>query len=115
MQEQDFRKSLVWKKSRGLLLALFSATETFPTENSCELTSQIRHDCLAMATNIVKGCGKLMKSEMAAFFRLAWRAAGDLEAHLFFACCHGFLNQSSYERFAHEVTTVKGMLAAYIK
>lgn len=115
MQERDFRKSLVWKKSRGLMLALFSATETFSMENSYDLTNQIRHDCLLMVTNIVKGCGKLVKSEMADFFRTAWRAAGDLESHLFSACCHGLLNQSSYERFAHEVTTVKGMLAAYIK
>jgi len=97
------------------MLALFNATETFLMEDSSELTEQIRHDCLAMTVNIMKGCGNLLKNEMADFFRMAWRAASDLESHLLSACCHGLLNQSSYERFAHEVTTVKGILAAYIK
>jgi len=40
--ERDFRKSLIWKKSRLLMLALFNATETFPDKNSFELTNQIR-------------------------------------------------------------------------
>jgi four helix bundle protein len=97
------------------MLALFKTTETFPVGGSYELTDKIRHDCLAMATNIAKGYGKLVNREVGDFFRMAWQAAGDLERHLLSACCHGLLNQSSYERFAHEIITVKGMLAAQIK
>jgi four helix bundle protein len=115
MPERDFRKSLIWKKNRFLMLALFDATEAFPSQGSYALTNQIRHDCLSMVTNIVKGCGNLMPIEMVEFFKKAWRAASDLESHLLSACCHGLLNAANYERFAHEVTTVKGMLAACIK
>jgi four helix bundle protein len=115
MPERDFRESIVWKKSRYLMLALFNATETFPARDAQGMTNQIRHDCLAMATNIAKGYGKLVNGEVADFFRRAWQAAGDLERHLLSACCHGLLNQSSYERFAHEVITIKGLLAAQIK
>lgn len=115
MLERDFRKSLLWKKSRFLMLALFNATETFSAKNSYELINQIRHDGLALAANVVKGCGNLKQNEMVELFKRAWRAANDLESHLLSACCHGLLNAASYERLAHEVTTVKRMLAAYIK
>lgn len=115
MLERDFRKSLIWKKSRLLMLALFNATETFPFKDSLELTNQIRHDCLAMVANIVKACGNLVPQEMVELFRTAWRAANDLEAHLLSACGHGLLNATSCERLTHEVAVVKGMLAVYIK
>jgi four helix bundle protein len=115
MPERDFRKSLIWKKSRLLMLALFNATETFSAPGSYELTNQIRHDCLAMVANIVKACGNLMPQEVVEFFRTAWRAANDLEAHLLSAGGRGLLNAASCERLAHEVTVVKGMLAVYIK
>lgn len=115
MPERDFRQSLIWKKSRLLMLALFNATETISTPNSYELTNQIRHDCLSMVVNIVKACGNLVSPEMVEFFRTAWRAANDLEAHLLSACGHGLLNATSCERLTHEVAVVKGMLAVYIK
>ncbi|MCG3118118.1 MAG: hypothetical protein ALAOOOJD_00257 [bacterium] len=115
MPERDFRKSLLWKKSRFLMLALFNATETFPAENSYALTQQIRHDSLAIVANVVKGCGNLKQNAMVELFKQAWRATNDLEAHLLSACCHGLLPAASYERLAHEVTTVKSMLVAYIK
>jgi len=115
MQERDFRKSLMWKKSRLLMLALFNATETISAQDSYELANQIRHDCLSMVANIVKACGNLVPQEMVEFFRTAWRAATDLEAHLLSACGHGLLNATSCERLTHEVAVVKGMLAVYIK
>lgn len=115
MLERDLRKSLMWKKSRLLMLALFNATETISSQDSYELTNQIRHDCLAMVANIVKACSNLVPAEVVEFFRAAWRAANDLEAHLLSACGHGLLSATNCERLTHEVAVVKGMLAGYIK
>lgn len=118
MQERqfcDFRELLVWNKSRSLLLALFNATAMFPKKGSHDLTDRIRHDCLAIAANIVKACNKLAKTETTHFFKSAWQAAGNLEADLRSAQYRGLLNDPLYAQFAREATTVKGMLAAYIK
>jgi four helix bundle protein len=41
-------------------------------------------------------------------------SARELEYHLLSAQSLGFLNEPSYEQLAHEVTTVKRMLAAFI-
>jgi four helix bundle protein len=114
-QIRDFRELQVWQKSRSLLLALYNATATFPVEGSYDLTSRIRHDCLAIAANIVKACDRLAKMEPARFFKRAWQAAGDLEADLKSAQFRGLLNELCYEQFAREATAVKGMLAVYIK
>ncbi|MGH7450395.1 MAG: four helix bundle protein [bacterium] len=118
MQERqfcDFRELQVWKKSRSLLVALFNATATFPKKGSHDLTDRIRHDCLAIAANIVRACDRLAKAETACFFKSAWQAAGNLETDLRSAQYRGLLNDPSYAQFAHEATAVKGMLAAYIK
>ncbi len=118
MQERqfcDFRELQVWNKSRSLLLALFSATATFPKKGSYDLTDRIRHDGLAIAANIMKACNKLAKTETTHFFKRAWQAAGNLEDDLRTAQYRGLLNDPLYAQFARETTTVKGMLAAYIK
>jgi len=118
MQERqfcDFRELQVWNKSRSLLLALYNATATFPKKGSLDLTDRIRHDCLAIAANIVKACDQLAKMEPARFFKRAWQAASDLESDLKSAQFRGLLNELCYEQFARETTAVKGMLAAYIK
>ena len=118
MQERqfcDFRELQVWNKSRSLLLALFNATATFPKKGSYDLTARIRHDCLAIAANIVRACDRLAKAETGRFFKSAWQAASNLEADLRSAQYRGLLNDPLYAQFAREATTVKGMLAAYIK
>ncbi|MGH7598883.1 MAG: four helix bundle protein [bacterium] len=118
MQERqfcDFRKLQVWIKSRSLLLALFNATAKFPKKGSYDLTDRIRHDCLAIAANIVKAGNKLAKPETTRFFKSAWQAASNLEEDLRSAQYRGLLNDPLYAQFAREATMVKGMLAAYIK
>ncbi|GEM_PF-2298894 len=114
-QVHDFRELQVWQKSRSLMLALYNATATFPVEGSYDLTSRIRHDCLAIAANIVKACDKLVKTDTARFFKRAWQAASDLELDLKSAQFRGLFNELCYEQFAREAMEVKGMLAVYIK
>ena len=50
---KDFRSVDVWKKSHGLVLAVYEASAVFPSSELYGLTSQIRRAASSIPANIV--------------------------------------------------------------
>ena len=50
---KDFRSVDVWKKSHGLVLAVYEASAVFPSSELYGLTSQIRRAAASIPANIV--------------------------------------------------------------
>jgi four helix bundle protein len=87
---QDFQRLKVWEKSHILTLAIYKATESFPTDERFGLTRQIRRAASSIPANIAEGCGRNSPREFKHFLTIAAGSASELEYHLLLARDLGF-------------------------
>jgi four helix bundle protein len=112
---KNFKELKVWKKSHELALAAYRATQKFPKDELYGLTSQIRRSCASIPANIAEGCGRHGDAEFARFLHIAMGSASEFEYHILLACDLQFLEKSTYDLLANNITEVKRMLASLIK
>ena len=112
---KNFRELKVWQKAHHLVLAIYSATRTFPGEELYGLTSQMRRSSISIPANIAEGCGRGGDKEFARFLQIAMGSASELEYYVLLAHDLEFLKTSVYERLAEEVVEVKRMLTSFIR
>ncbi|MEW5745404.1 MAG: four helix bundle protein [Nitrospirota bacterium] len=112
---RDFKALKVWQKSHRLVLAVYTATRSFPKEEVYGLTSQIRRSASSIAANIAEGCGRSGSSELSRFLHIAMGSASELEYHLLLACDLDLVIASEYEELSTAVSEIKRMLTALIK
>jgi four helix bundle protein len=111
---KDFRNLTVWRKSHGLTLGVYRATNPFSREEIYGLTSQLRKCAASIGANIAEGCGRGTDPNFGRFLSVAMGSASELEYHLLLAYDLGYLNQDEYEAQSSETTQVKRMLASLI-
>jgi len=70
---------------------------------------------VSIPANIAEDCGRSGEPELARFCHIALGSASKLEYHLVLARDLGFLNSSSHEQLAREVTEVKRMLTSFMQ
>ena len=112
---QDFRKLRVWEKSHQLTLAVYRATEKFPTSELYGLTSQLRRSCASIPANIAEGCCRTGDVEFSRFLQIAVASASETEYHILLARDLGYLAVQNYEPLNRELNEVKQMLISFIK
>ncbi len=112
---RDFRELKVWSKAHHLTLEVYRVTATFPKDELCGLTSQIRRACSSVPANIAEGCGRSGDAELARFFRIAMGSASELEYHLLLARDLNLLKPTDYESLAGDVCEVKKMLTSFVQ
>jgi four helix bundle protein len=96
-------------------LAVYRQTATFPREELCGLTSQIRRCAVSVATNIAEGYGKRGNAEFQRFLSISTGSVSELENHLLLSRDLRFLRDADYKRLQEEVVEVKRMLAGLIR
>ena len=68
---RNFRALKVWEKSHRLVLAVYKATGTFPREQTCGLSAQLRRCCASIPANMAEGCGGSGEAELGRFMDIA--------------------------------------------
>lgn len=111
---QDFRKLKVWQKAHAVTLAIYSATQSFPTAERYGITSQMRRAGSSIAANIAEGCGRSSDADFARFLHHAMGSASELEYFLILATDLKHLKAEVHEHLSADTQEVKRMLAALI-
>ncbi|MFQ5984020.1 MAG: four helix bundle protein [Alphaproteobacteria bacterium] len=110
---RNFRDIKVWQKAHRLTLAVYQATNNFPTEERFGLTSQARRAAASIPSNIAEGCGRDSEAELARFLHIAAGSASELEYVLLLTRDLGFTTDERHESLAKDVSEVKRMLYAF--
>jgi four helix bundle protein len=76
---QHFNKLQVWQRSHKLVLAIYRATRTFPSDARFGLISQLRRAALSDPTNIAEGSRKAAPKDYARFLNIAEGSLGETE------------------------------------
>ena len=79
---RDHRKLRAFELADRLVLAIYTATKSFPKEEQFGLTSQLRRSAISIASNIVEGCARTSEPDYIRFLDMAFASARELEYQL---------------------------------
>ncbi|MDP6107648.1 MAG: four helix bundle protein [Candidatus Brocadiia bacterium] len=112
---KDFRQLDVWRKAYCLAVDVYEATSSFPREELCGLTSQMRRASASVPTNVAEGCGTSTDMEFARYPGIARSSASELEYLLPLAHDVGLLEGAVFEGLTGDTVEIKRMLSALLK
>jgi four helix bundle protein len=96
-------------------MAIYAATDAFPTGERYELTREMRRTAVSVAANIAEGCGRSSRKEFRRFLDISMGSASELEYFLVLARDLGLLPSEAHPALQERVTEVKRMLTGLIK
>jgi four helix bundle protein len=85
MPVRNYRELFAWQKAFDLAIALYKATDYFPTEEKYGLTSQIRKAGISIPSNIAEGEGRRSRAEFRHFLSIAHRSLREVETQIMVA------------------------------
>ena len=106
---QDFRKLEVWKKAHELSLDVHTTlAKTKKMDSSSR--AQICRAANSIAANIVEGCAKASRAELARFSDISIGSSSELEYWLLLTKDLGQLPESDHSRLTSNTVEVRKML-----
>ena len=93
-----YEKFEAWKHAHKLALEIYRTTETWPSSERYQLTSQIRRASLSVPTNIAEGAAKKGPKEFRRYLDIARGSLSELSYLLLFSRDFGLLDPATYDR-----------------
>ncbi|SRR5258707_10562386 len=97
VQIRSHRDLIVWQKSMNLVELVYSATSSFPKQETYGLTSQIRRAAASIPANIAEGQGRRLPKEFLYFLANARGSLLELDTHIEIAFRLKYLGTERYE------------------
>jgi four helix bundle protein len=94
--EKPHKKLEAWKQSMELVLAIYKATEVFPSQEIYDLTNQIRRAAVSIPSNIAEGVARQTKKEFTNYLHIAQGSLSELDTQLELAQRLGYLDTKSW-------------------
>ena len=109
-QIKSHRDLIVWQKAMDLVEAVYSATASFPREETYALTSQIRRAVVSVPANIAEGQGRRLTIEYLYFLANARGSLLELDTHLEIALRVHYFNTEKYFDLKNKLDEVARIL-----
>ena len=109
---QRFTDLKVWQRSYALVLAIYRATASFPSDERFGITSQLRRAAVSVPTNIAEGSKRQGRLDYARFLNIAEGSLGETLYLLMLARDLGYLPQDVATSLLSEADEVARMLHA---
>ena len=111
---RNYRDLIVWQKAHRLVLDLYAATRTYPSDELYGLTSQSRRSAASIPTNLAEGCGRNGDPELARFCDIAAGSASELDYQLQLARDLGYLSEATHAKLESQLNEIRRMLTGLI-
>jgi four helix bundle protein len=111
---KNYRELFVWQKAHQLVLGLYAATRTYPSDELYGLTSQSRRSAVSIPSNLAEGCGRNGDAELARFCDIASGSASELDYQMLLAHDLGYLPDGTHSKLEGHLQEVRRMLTGLI-
>ncbi len=112
---RDHRKLRAFELADNLVLAVYSATKSFPKEEQFGLRSQLRRAAVSIASNIVEGCARQSQAEYHRFLDLAFGSTREVEYQLTVAARLGYISPDAAQRLEQQADETARVLAGLLR
>lgn len=112
---RSHRDLIAWQKAVELSLAIYSATQRFPTDERFGLVSQLRRAGVSVASNIAEGYGRGSTTDYIRFLRTARGSLYEIDTQLLIAARLEFLSMSSFQQLESQVNECSRILVGLIR
>ena len=106
----NFKKLVVWQKSRELVKDIYLLTKKYPKEELFGLTSQIRRAAVSVALNIAEGSGRGTDKDFTHFLDVAFGSALEVEAQVILSLDLEFITNEEYDMLSLKIQEIQKMI-----
>lgn len=110
-----YQDLVVWRKSVDLVVAVYTATDSFPKSEIYGLTSQIRRCAVSIPSNIAEGSKRGTKKDFKHFLSMALGSVAELETQIILTHRLSLLPELSFISLQEKTTEVSKMLTTLIR
>ena len=96
--EPPYRRFVAWQRCHELAIAIYRATERFPSAERYGMAAQARRAAFSAAANIVEGSAKRGSAEFARYLDISIGSLNELSYILLLAHELGILTQEEFAR-----------------
>src|SRR5690348_2302215 len=97
-----YEKFTAWRAAHELALAVYSASDQWPSSERYQLTAQVRRAVLSIPTNIAEGAAKRGPREFRRYLDIANGSLAELSYLLQFSKDRGILDQKTFQVLASQ-------------
>jgi four helix bundle protein len=115
MTVQSYRELIAWQKAMDLVVEVYKATATFPSDERFGLTNQLRRASVSVPSNIAEGQGRGPTQDFVRFLGIARGSIQEVDTQLILASRLGFLPQDQYDRIAGLIVEVAKLINGLIR
>ena len=106
----DFKKLIVWQKTRDLVKNIYLLTKSFPKEELYGLTSQIRRSAVSILSNIAEGAGRNSKKDFNRFLDIANGSAFELETQIILSFDLDYITETEMNSILNQIEEIQKMI-----
>ncbi len=110
MKTNKYDDLIVWKKSMGLVKAVYAATRSFPEDERYGLIPQMRRCAISVASNIAEGHGRWSTRDFLHHLSFAYGSLIEIETHVKIAGMLEFIDVTVIESLLAKTAEVGRML-----
>ncbi|MGZ0016413.1 four helix bundle protein [Yeosuana sp. AK3] len=109
-----YRKLIVWQKSMAFVTKIYNETKSFPSEELCALTSQIKRSAISIPSNIAEGYGREGQKDYLRFLNIGLSSLFELQTQIEIAFNLNFLSEYAFKELYEDSREIERMLTSFI-
>jgi four helix bundle protein len=115
MQQRGYQQLTAWQKAIKLVVAVYQASEKFPTKEIYGLTNQLRRAAVSIPANIAEGHGRDSSREFLHFLSIARGSLSEVETHIYIAAQLTYLDEPISNQLLGQAAEVGRLITGLAK
>ncbi|HEX3108475.1 MAG TPA: four helix bundle protein [Thermoanaerobaculia bacterium] len=115
MAPSNYRKLLVWQKSRELAKLVYRTTKSFPKSETFGLSSQMQRAAISILSNLAEGDGRPSTRDRQRFQTIARGSAMELEAQIVIAADLDYISRDLAKELEFRSIEITRMLSGMLR
>lgn len=112
---RDYRRMKIYHLAYDFVLLIYNKTKNFPTEESNNITSQIKRASVSILLNIVEGSAKASVKEFSYFLNVSYASAKEVEVLLRLCNDLKYLNKEDHSILSKKLDELNAKLFLFLR
>ena len=88
---------MAWKKAMDLVIAMYNATKSFPSEEMYGLSAQLQRAAISVPSNIAEGAADRTTQQFCNFLSNSIGSLNEIDTQLYIGLKLGYLTEQTYQ------------------